>query len=77
MCLLLELWSPEERSHQSALPKLTIVAGYTLLEGYPLDEGIAVVALLLLEPDDEHAWPCSPGRNEPFPASVIDLDAAA
>jgi len=38
MCLLLELWSPEERSHQSALPKLTIVAGYTLLEGYPLDE---------------------------------------
>src|SRR5258708_22752861 len=49
----------------------------TVLVVHSLNDGIAVVSLLLLEPGDQEAQPRSPGRNEPFPASVIDLGAAA
>jgi hypothetical protein len=63
-----------ERTHDL---KLKFAAGYTILVVLSLNDGIAVVSLLLPEPGDQEAQPRSPGRNEPFSASVIDLGAAA
>ena len=47
----------EEHSHQNALLKLRFAAGYTLLVVHSLNDGTAVVSLLLLEPGDQEAQP--------------------